>query len=87
MISDAYILTTSFYDRTSIDSLIARTVQVKVDIVEQDPFEEDIRRYLNLGHTFAHAVEKVSNYQWFHGEAVAVGLLAAAHFIAFTGSV
>ncbi len=58
--------------------LIQRAVQVKVNIVEEDPYEQNIRAYLNLGHTFAHAIEQVSNYAWLHGEAVAVGLIAAA---------
>jgi 3-dehydroquinate synthetase len=60
------------------DLFVQRAVQVKVDIVQQDPFEANIRAYLNLGHTFAHAVEQVSGYTWAHGEAVGVGLLAAA---------
>jgi 3-dehydroquinate synthase len=58
--------------------LIRRAVQVKVDIVQQDPYEQGIRAFLNLGHTFAHAIEQVSGYVWLHGEAVAVGLIAAA---------
>ncbi|HEY6040848.1 MAG TPA: 3-dehydroquinate synthase, partial [Anaerolineae bacterium] len=50
---------------------------VKIRIVEQDPFEENVRVYLNLGHTFAHAIERVSNFQVPHGEAVALGLVCA----------
>lgn len=59
------------------EELIARAVQVKIDVVEQDPYEKNIRAHLNLGHTFAHAVENVSHYAWAHGEAVGVGLVAA----------
>lgn len=58
--------------------LIHRAIRVKVEIVQQDPYEQGIRAHLNLGHTFAHAIELVSGYNWLHGEAVAVGLLAAA---------
>ncbi|MBC6935063.1 MAG: 3-dehydroquinate synthase [Chloroflexi bacterium] len=58
--------------------LVQRAVQVKVDVVQADPFEQGVRAHLNLGHTFAHAVEQVSGYAWPHGEAVGVGLLAAA---------
>ncbi len=58
--------------------LVRRAVQVKVDVVEQDPYEQNIRAHLNLGHTFAHAIEQVTGYQWAHGEAVGAGLLAAA---------
>jgi 3-dehydroquinate synthetase len=58
--------------------LIRRAIRVKVDIVQQDPYEKNVRAHLNLGHTFAHAIEQVSGYSWSHGEAVSVGLLAAA---------
>jgi 3-dehydroquinate synthetase len=50
---------------------------VKVAVVQQDPYENGVRVYLNLGHTFAHAIEQVSGYSWLHGEAVAVGLKGA----------
>ena len=66
-------------------AMIARAVQVKVDVVEQDPYEQNIRAHLNLGHTFAHAVEQVSGYQWRHGEAVGFGLVAAARLSAALG--
>ena len=62
--------------------LLRRALRVKIDVVEADPFERGRRAHLNLGHTFAHAVEQVSGYRWKHGEAVAVGLLAAARLSA-----
>lgn len=65
-------------DLSSAEELVRRAVQVKVDVVEADPYEKNIRAHLNLGHTFAHAIEQVSHYAWLHGEAVAVGLVAAA---------
>lgn len=58
--------------------LIRRAVQVKIDVVQADPYEKGARAHLNLGHTFGHAIEQVSGYAWLHGEAVAVGLIAAA---------
>jgi len=58
--------------------LVARAVQVKVDVVQRDPFEKGERAHLNLGHTFGHAIEQATHYQWPHGEAVGAGLLAAA---------
>ena len=58
--------------------LVRRAVQVKVDIVQKDPYEKGIRAYLNLGHTFGHALEQVTHYEWMHGDAVGFGLLAAA---------
>jgi len=58
--------------------LLARAIQVKAAVVARDPYEQGERAFLNLGHTFAHAIETVSGYTWRHGEAVAVGLIAAA---------
>jgi len=58
--------------------LLPAVVQVKIDLVEADPFEQGVRAHLNLGHTFAHAIEQASNYMWPHGEAVGLGLLCAA---------
>ena len=46
--------------------------------MEEDRLEQGIRAYLNLGHTFGHALEQVSGYAWRHGEAVSLGLVAAA---------
>ncbi|MCL4552250.1 MAG: 3-dehydroquinate synthase, partial [Candidatus Marsarchaeota archaeon] len=67
-------------DKTSaLDAtLIARSANVKVRVVEADPFESGPREVLNLGHTVGHAVEKCSGYTVGHGEAVSVGLVAAA---------
>jgi 3-dehydroquinate synthase len=61
-----------------IGEIIARAAAVKIRIVEQDRLERGPRAYLNLGHTFGHAIEQVSGYTWKHGEAVAVGMVAAA---------
>ena len=61
-----------------IAGLLARAVQVKIDVVQRDPFEHRERMHLNYGHTFGHAVEQVSGYAWPHGEAVGIGLIAAA---------
>ena len=63
----------------SWETLIAQAVQVKVDIVSEDPFEQGKRAWLNLGHTFGHALEQASGYRLRHGFGVALGLLAAAH--------
>ena len=58
--------------------LIVEAILIKRDVVEADPYEAGRRKLLNLGHTFGHAIEHVSGYQVRHGEAVAIGLLAAA---------
>ena len=59
---------------------VARSCQNKVDIVESDEFESDIRAILNLGHTFGHAIETATGYgKWLHGEAIAIGMVMAAY--------
>jgi 3-dehydroquinate synthase len=59
--------------------IIKRSVKVKADIVATDEKEQNIRAYLNLGHTLAHALEAASNHRLTHGEAVAYGLVFDAH--------
>jgi len=61
-----------------IETIIQRAAAVKIKLVGQDRVEKGPRAFLNLGHTFGHALEQVSGYAWRHGEAVAVGLVAAA---------
>jgi len=53
--------------------------------VQADPFEQGQRSILNLGHTFAYAIEQVSNNAYRHGEAVSLGLVAAANLSARLG--
>ena len=60
------------------DEMISACAAFKAGVVLSDPFEVEGRRtILNLGHTFAHALETGSGYTVKHGEAVALGLLAA----------
>lgn len=64
-------------DRPPAD-LIERAAAVKIAVVTRDPYEQGERAHLNLGHTLGHALETVTGYARFHhGEAVALGLLAA----------
>jgi 3-dehydroquinate synthase len=66
--------------RQEADSgLLERALRVKIEIVEQDPYEENIRAHLNLGHTFGQAIERLANYRMRHGDAVAMGMSVAAH--------
>jgi shikimate kinase / 3-dehydroquinate synthase len=64
---------------TSMTHMLADAVRVKVRVVEEDPYEQGRRALLNLGHTFGHAIELVSNFQVRHGEGVALGLVASAN--------
>jgi shikimate kinase / 3-dehydroquinate synthase len=69
----------------ALQALITDAIQVKRDVVQADPFEQGRRALLNLGHTFAHAIEQVSGYAVRHGPAVGMGLVAAAHLSAGLG--
>lgn len=70
----------------ALEKLIADNVKVKADIVQQDEKESGVRALLNLGHTFAHAIEVTSGYGTYkHGEAVALGCVAACFLAAESG--
>jgi len=68
-----------------LEGVVKRAMAVKIRIIQEDPFERGKRAVLNLGHTLGHAIEKVTNYQIRHGEAVALGLVAAAKVSEFNG--
>ncbi|HUS17847.1 MAG TPA: 3-dehydroquinate synthase family protein, partial [Chloroflexia bacterium] len=61
------------------DAMLDRAIAVKQRLVEADPYEAGERALLNLGHTFGHALERLSGYTLKHGFAVAQGMMAAAH--------
>jgi len=62
----------------NLEDIVKQAVAVKIQVIEEDPFENGIRAKLNLGHTVGHAVEKASGYRIRHGEAVAIGMVAEA---------
>jgi 3-dehydroquinate synthase len=78
LISDPALLEADLWTKENAVRLVRQAVQVKVDVVEVDPYEHGIRAHLNLGHTFGHAIEKVTHFEIPHGEAVAIGLMKAA---------
>jgi 3-dehydroquinate synthase len=65
--------------------VIREAIEVKAAAVVEDPLESGARARLNLGHTFAHAIERASRYRVAHGAAVAVGLRAAGELALRTG--
>src|ERR1700733_1468208 len=68
-------------DTNALMHVIRRSCEIKAQIVGHDEYERGERALLNLGHTFAHAIEAVTGYnRWLHGEAVGAGLLIAATF-------
>lgn len=61
-----------------LETIITRSCQAKAEVVSQDEKESGIRAILNYGHTIGHGVESLTNYtQFVHGEAVAIGMVAA----------
>lgn len=64
-------------DAPELLGIITVCVKMKMAVVGKDPYEGELRRCLNLGHTLAHAVEKVTKYGLTHGEAVAIGTVFA----------
>jgi 3-dehydroquinate synthase len=67
-----------FEDPAFLEYCTFESARVKCEIVERDPYERDLRRVLNLGHTMGHALESALEYEGLkHGEAVALGTIAA----------
>ena len=61
-----------------LENIITRSCQAKAEVVSQDEKESGLRAILNYGHTIGHAVESLTHYKQFvHGEAVAIGMVAA----------
>ncbi len=61
-----------------LTQMLHDAVSVKIRIVQEDPFEQGRRAALNLGHTFGHTFEQLSNFKIRHGEGVAMGIVCAA---------
>ncbi|MBI5839069.1 MAG: 3-dehydroquinate synthase [Chloroflexi bacterium] len=64
--------------KENLEEIVRRAMAVKIQVIEDDPYERGRRAVLNLGHTVGHAVELVSKFQLRHGEAVAMGMVAEA---------
>src|SRR5471032_3128575 len=66
-------------DQVALAYAIARSCEIKADVVRQDEREGGLRAILNFGHTFGHAIEAGMGYgAWLHGEAVGCGMVMAA---------
>jgi 3-dehydroquinate synthase len=61
-----------------LENMISETARIKAEIVARDEREEGLRGILNYGHTIGHAIEAVSGFRFKHGQAVAIGMMAAA---------
>ena len=59
---------------------ISKSIEIKAEVVSRDETEQGVRKWLNLGHTFGHAIEVYGRYKEFsHGEAVALGIIMATN--------
>lgn len=64
-------------DMDKLEEMISVSCNIKRCVVENDPTEKGERALLNFGHTLGHAIEKQMNFKLYHGECVALGMLAA----------
>ena len=62
----------------AIMEVVRRSCEIKAEVVSSDEREAGLRRILNFGHTFGHAIEAASNFQISHGEGVSIGMVAAS---------
>ena len=69
-------------DDNVLETIVAKSAQIKIEVVEIDEKDTGLRNILNFGHTVGHAVESVTNFQVAHGQAVAIGMVAAAKIAA-----
>lgn len=65
-------------DYETLEHMIYESCLIKGGVVERDPKEQGERALLNFGHTIGHSVEKLKDFEWLHGECVALGSAAAA---------
>jgi 3-dehydroquinate synthase len=65
-------------DAKAMETVVYRSAKTKADVVSQDETDMGFRAILNYGHTVGHAVESVSDFGITHGQAVAIGMVAAA---------
>jgi 3-dehydroquinate synthase len=75
-------------DPETLSDIVAQCVRLKAEVVAQDEFDrKGIRNVLNFGHTIGHALELSADYALTHGEAVAIGMIAAARLAVALGMV
>jgi len=72
-------------NRGDITDIVSKCVKYKAWVVTEDMYEGGLRKCLNLGHTVAHAIEKLSGYTVSHGHAVAAGLAVITRYAAKNG--
>ena len=73
-------------EHEAVREMIYRSCLIKGDVVERDPKEKGERALLNFGHTLGHAIEKLKDFTWLHGECVAAGCCLAARISQMKGN-
>lgn len=66
-------------DLETLSNVVYMCCRLKKVIVEDDPYEKSVRKILNFGHTFGHAIEKCKSFEYLHGECVSLGIVAASY--------
>jgi 3-dehydroquinate synthase len=66
-------------DLEALEHIAKQNCRIKGNVVEKDPNEKGLRRILNYSHTIGHAIEKLSDYELTHGEAVSIGMMVEAN--------
>ena len=74
-------------DYDALEQMIAGSCNIKREVVELDPTEQGDRALLNFGHTLGHAIEKLMNFQLYHGECVVLGMIAALNISVARGHI
>lgn len=73
-------------DLDALEQLVRAAAKIKSELIERDPYEEDLRRPLNFGHTVGHPLETITGYGPLrHGEAVAFGMVVESRIAANRG--
>lgn len=74
-------------DYETLKQMIFVSCNIKRVVVENDPKEKGERAHLNFGHTIGHAVEKLKNFSFLHGECVTIGMSASAYISKVKGNI
>jgi len=75
---DANMEKARLMDYGVLETIVLENARIKAEVVEKDEKETGLRAILNYGHTVGHAIETVSDFELKHGQAVAIGMVAAA---------
>ena len=74
-------------EQEAILRTVSGSCKIKREVVQNDPKEKGERALLNFGHTIGHAIEKLSDFTLYHGECVALGMVAAAYISFKSGNI